>query len=126
MRLAILFVLVTACAHDLTVRFPAQPGDAPGTLTFAFTAPASDVSIAVDGVLLVDDAHTGRVTIANVPSGTRDVVVAIGPEEKAMKLWIEPGKETTVPLGAPTVSAIDGWRSAFVSLAGIVLYALLR
>jgi hypothetical protein len=126
MRLAILFVLVAACAHDVSVRFPTATDDPPGTLTFVFTSPASDVSIAVDGVLLVDDAHTGRVTIANVPSGTRDVVVAMGPEEKAMKLWIEPGKETTVPLGSPGVSSIDGWRASIVSLLGIVLYALLR
>ena len=125
MRLAIVLVLVTACAHDVRVRYPAPDG-APGTLTFVFTSPASDVSIAIDGVLVVDDAHTGRVTIDDVPSGTRDVVIAMGPEEKGMKLWIEPGRETTVPLGSPGVSSIDGWRASFVSLAGIALYALLR
>ena len=36
------------------------------------------------------------------------------------------GKETTVPLGSPGVSPVDGWRAAFVSLASVVLYAVLR
>jgi anti-sigma-K factor RskA len=53
-------------------------------------------------------------------------VVAAGAEDKAMKLWVEPGKDTTVPLGSSGASSIDGWRSAFVSLAGVALYALLR
>jgi hypothetical protein len=125
MRFVWIAIVAAGCAHDVRVRYPA-PDATPGSLTFVFTTPASDVSVAVDGVLLVDDAHTGRITIDQVPSGTQDVVVAIGPEEKAMKLWIEPGKDTTIPLGSPGVAPIDGWRSAFVSLAGIVLYALLR
>jgi hypothetical protein len=126
MRLALLaLALAAACSRDVRVRYPvADP--APGSLTFVFTTPASDVSIAVNGILLVDDEHTGRVHIDDVPSGSVDVVVAAGPEEKAMKVWIDAGKETTVPLGSPGVSPIDGWRSAFVSLAGIALYAWLR
>lgn len=127
MRHALLgaLALTAACAQDLRVRYPGADS-APGSLTFVFTQPASDVTIAIDGTLVVDDEHTGRVHVDNVPSGAVDVVVAAGPEEKAMKLWIEPGKDTTVPLGSPGTSPVDGWRSAFVSLAGIVLYALLR
>ena len=58
--------------------------------------------------------------------GDAEVVVAAGPEEKAIKVWVDAGKETTVPLGSPGVSPVDGWRAAFVSLASVVLYAVLR
>lgn len=128
MRLLLLLAmasLAAGCARDVDVRYP-TPDPAPGSITIVFTSPASDVTIAVNGILLVDDAHTGRVHIDAVPSGAADVVVAAGAEEKAMKIWIEPGKDTTVPLGSSGQSAIDGWRGAFVSLAGIALYALLR
>lgn len=115
----------SACAHDIAARFPGDNAS-PGSLTFTFTQAPSDVSVAVDGMLLVDDAHAGRIHIDNVPAGSHDVVVADGPEEKSLKVWIDYGKETTVPLGSPGSSPIDGWRSAFVSLFGIVLYCLLR
>ena len=125
MRFVWVAIVVAGCAQDYRVRYPGDD-PAPGSLTFAFTSPASDVSLAVNGTLLVDDAHTGRIHVDNMPSGSNDVIVAVGPEEKAMKIWIDPGKETTVPLGSSGVSSIDGWRASFVSLAGIVLYALLR
>ncbi|MCE9580449.1 MAG: hypothetical protein K8W52_45440 [Deltaproteobacteria bacterium] len=124
--LAVLALLASACAHDVSVRYP-FPVDAPtGAMAFVFTRAASDVTVAVNGALAVRGAHTERVTIAQVPTGFVDVVIAAGPEEKAFKVWIDEGKTTTVPLGSPGVSPIDGWRAAFVSLASVVLYAVLR
>jgi len=123
---AALAVLAAACAHDVRARFPGDAGGPAGSITFVFTRPASDVTVAVNGQLVVDDVHTGKVHVDNVPTGYADIVVAAGADEKAMKLWIEPGKDTTVPLGSSGASPVDGWRAAFVSLASVVLYAVLR
>jgi hypothetical protein len=119
-------VLAMGCAHDVTARYPlADPVEPPGSLTFVFTEAGSDVSVAVNGILLVHDARTERVHIDNLPTGSVDVVVAAGPTEKSMRIWIDSGKETTVPLGSPGPSSLEGWRASFVSLAGVALYALL-
>jgi hypothetical protein len=115
-----------ACAHDVAVRYP-LPVDGPtGAVAFLFTRAASDVTVAVNGALVVRGAHTERVLIDHLPTGPVDVVIAVGPEEKAIKVWIDDGQTTTVPLGSPGVAPIDGWRAAFVSLASVVLYAVLR
>ncbi len=124
--LAALLVLAGACAHDVSVRYPLPAEGPTGAMAFVFTRPASDVTVAVNGALAVRGAHTARVTVAQVPTGFVEVVIAAGPEEKAFKVWIAEGLTTTVPLGSPGVSPIDGWRAAFVSLASVVLYAVLR
>ena len=123
---AALAVLAGACAHDVRAHYPGGDVGTPGSITFVFTRPASDVTVAINGTLVVDDVHTGRVHVDGVPPGYAEVVVAAGPEEKAIKVWVDAGKETTVPLGSPGVSPVDGWRAAFVSLASVVLYAVLR
>jgi hypothetical protein len=120
-------VLAAGCAHDVLAHYPRPPDelDPPGSLTFVLTEAGSDISVAVNGVLLVHDARTSHITIDNLPSGNVDVVVAAGPSEKAMRIWIDSGKETTVPLGSPGPSSLEGWRASIVSLAGVALYALL-
>ena len=124
---ALALVLAAGCAHDVFAHYPLAPDalDPPGSLTFVFTEPGSDVSVAINGVLLVHDARTSRIHVDGLPSGNVDVVVAAGPSEKAMRIWIDSGKETTVPLGSPGPSPIEGWRATIASLAGVALYAIL-
>jgi hypothetical protein len=122
---------VGACAHDVRARYPGPPGGAPGgpvgRLELLFSGDADDVAVTVDGQLVVRDAHTGHIVIDNVPAGAVDVVVASGPGEKAMEVWIHDGQTTTVPLGGGgSGSALGPITSAFVSLASVVLYALLN
>jgi anti-sigma-K factor RskA len=119
-------VLAGACAHDVRAHYPGDGAGPTGSITFVFTRPASDVTVAVNGLLVVDDVHSGRVHVDHVPTGYADAVVAAGAGEKALKIWIEDGKDTTVPLGSSGASPVDGWRAAFVSLASVVLYAVLR
>ena len=40
------------------------------------TKPASGVTVAVNGMLVVDDEHTGRVVITGVPTGNDEVILA--------------------------------------------------
>ena len=77
-------------------------------------------------MLVVDGAHTERVRIEGVSSGYADVAIAIGPAEKQVKVWVDEGRDTVLPIGAPGGSAFDGVKSIALSLAAMALYAWIR
>jgi hypothetical protein len=117
--------LVAGCAHDIAAKFPSQPTEPTGTLVLQLTKPASGVTVAVNGVLVVDDERTQRVVIAGVPTGQSEVVIAANGGDKAFRVWIDSSHATTVPLGVP-----DEGSGFIKSLAGslltIVVYSLLH
>ena len=117
--------LVGGCAHDVATRFPSQPTEPTGTLVLQLTKPASGVTVAINGVLVVDDERTERVVIAGVPTGQAEVVMAANGGDKAFRVWIDSAHPTTVPLGVP-----DEGSGFIKSLAGslltIVVYSLLH
>lgn len=115
-----------ACAHDVHTRFPAEAGAEVGAIELAFTAPASSVSVACNGVMVVRGARTEKITIADVPTGFADLVIAAGAGEKQMRVWIDGQKTTAVPLGAPDDAPLSTMRSFALSLASIAVYALLH
>ena len=129
MRVLFAVVFVTACAHDVRAHYPTPPGEPPGdtgSLTLVLTRPASDVYVAVDGVLVVDDANTRRIHIDGLPSGYASVAIAMGDAEKTVQLWIEPGRDTVLPLPSPGGSPWESLRNMAVSLAAVALYAWIR
>lgn len=102
MRVFVLvLLLVAACAKDVHVRFPAPPDVPTGTVVLLLSSAASGVSVAIEGFLVVEDAHTDRVVITNVPIGTQEVVMTANGANNAMKLWVGGEHATTVPLGVP-------------------------
>jgi len=118
---------LAGCAHDVRARYPAQPGLSTGSLVLVFTSAASDVVVAVDGYLIVDGAHTERIRIDGVPSGYVDVTIALGEGAQQQKLWIESGRDTVLPIGAPGGGgAGEAVRNALISIAGIALYTWIR
>ena len=117
---------VAACAHDVAVQFPAEVGAEVGAIELAFTNPASGVSVAVDGVMLVRGARTERITIAAVPTGFRDVAIAAGPGEKQVRVWVERDRVTAVPLGATDDAPLSTVRGMALSLLSLAVYTLLR
>src|SRR5215831_8935231 len=76
MRIVLLFVIFVACSHDVHATFPAPAGAPTGTLVLLLGQPASDVAVAINGQLVVEDEHTSRITIEHVPVGTAEVVFA--------------------------------------------------
>ncbi len=62
---------------------------------------ASGVSVAIEGFLVVEDEHTDRVVITNVPIGTQELVMTANGVNQGMKLWVGGDHATTVPLGVP-------------------------
>jgi hypothetical protein len=121
-----LAVAASACAHDVHARFPAPPGAPTGTLDLSFTAAATDVSVAVNGVLVVDDEKTDYVRIENIPTGYAELAIAAGSGEKQARVWIDADRITTIPLGAPAEAPLSAIRALATSLASIALYALLN
>src|SRR5688500_19546240 len=105
MKKVLVAVLVMAgCARDVRTHFPTPPDELPGdtgSITLVLTRPASDVYVAIDGILVVDGANTSRIHIDGIPSGYASVAVALGDGEKTAQVWIEPGRDTAIPLPSP-------------------------
>lgn len=91
----------------------------------ALSEPASGVSVAINGVLVVDEAHTQRVVIDGVPVGTQEVIMTANGTDKQFRVWIGGDHWTTVPLGAPDASA--GFLKTLAgTLLTIVVYTMLH
>ena len=121
----VLALVAAGCAHDIEAHYPSQPTEPTGTLVLQLTKAASDVTVAINGVLVVDDEHTERVVITGVPTGTREIVMAANGGDKAFNVWIDATRPTTVPLGVPDEGS--GFiKSLFGSVLTIVIYSLLH
>jgi hypothetical protein len=117
--LVITSFLVGGCAHDVEAHFPSQPTDPTGTIVLQLTKPASGVTVAINGALVVDDEHTGRVVITGVPVGTDEVIMAVNGGDKAFRVFVDSQQPTTVPLGVP-----DEGAGFIKTLAGSILTVL--
>jgi hypothetical protein len=121
----VVMCMVVGCAKDVRTRFPSSADAPTGTLVLALAQPASGVSVAINGTLVVDDAHTERVVIDGVPIGTGEVIMAANGGDKAFHVWIDSERPTTVPLGVPDESS-GFLKSLAGSLLTIVVYSLLH
>ena len=125
MRLALLAVFVLGCAHDVRARYPAAPDAPTGTLVLLLSQPASGVSIAIGGLLVVEDAHTKKVVVEGIPVGTVEVTIAANGSDKQFRIWIDDTNPTTVPLGVPEPS-MGMVKTLLGTLISIAAYSLLR
>ncbi len=126
MRLALLAIVLIGCSHpDIHTRFPAPPESPTGTLVLLLSQPASGVSVAINGLLVVEDAHTKKVVIEHIPTGNSEITIAANGSDKQFRVWIDDTHPTTVPLGVPEQS-MGMVKSVFASLISIVAYSLLR
>ncbi|HWU88686.1 MAG TPA: hypothetical protein VN253_15575 [Kofleriaceae bacterium] len=116
---------LAGCTHDVRARFPSSPQDPTGTLVLLLSQPASNVSVAINGVLVVEDAHTKKLTIDRVPTGTNEIAIAANGSDKAMRAWISSEHPTTIPLGVPE-PGMALWKSIVATLVSITAYSLLH
>lgn len=125
MKWLLVILVVAGCSHDVRARYPSQPDEPTGSLILTMSEAAKGVTVAVNGVLVVDDAHTRHIQIDGVPIGTGEVIMAANGADKAFRVWIDSERPTTVPLGVP-----DEGSSFLKTLAGslltIVVYSLLH
>ena len=127
MRVVLILVVLTigACAKDVHVRYPSAPDDPTGTVVLQLSAPAKGVNVAINGLLVVENAHTGRIVVSGAPVGTEEIVMTANGADKAMRVWVGTDHATTVPLGVPEASS-GFLKSLFGTLVTIVAYSLLR
>jgi hypothetical protein len=127
MRVLVLALVLglAACAKDVHARFPAPPDVPTGTLVLLLSTAASGVSVAIEGRLVVQDEHTSRVVISNIPIGTQEVVMTANGASNAMKLWVGGEYATTVPLGIP--DATPGLLKTIVgTVVSLLAYSLIH
>ena len=123
--LPLMFVLAACPGHDVRVHFPAPPEAPTGTLVLQMSEAASDVSVAINGLLVVDDEHTQRIVIDGVPVGTDEIIMTANGADKAFKVWVGGDHATTVPLGVPDAGA--GFLKTLAgTLITIIVYSLLH
>jgi hypothetical protein len=118
-------ITCAACPHDVRVHYPSDPAEPTGTVILAFSKPASDVIVAVNGHLVVDGEDTEKVVIDGIPTGTVDLAIASGPGEKQMQVWVSEDNPLTIPLGYPGSSTGDTVKGILSSLVGVLVYALI-
>ena len=121
----VLAVLVGCSAPDVHVRFPAPDGAPTGSLVLMMSQAASDVAVAIEGVLVLDGAHTQRVVIDNVPVGHVGVVMTANGADRQFSVWVGGDHATTVPLGIPD-QGVGFLKTLAGSLITIVVYTLLH
>jgi len=125
MRFAFVLALVVGCAHDVTARYPAPPDEPTSSIVILLSDAADGVSVAVNGLLVVQGEHTQRVVIDHVPVGTAEVVMTANGGDKSFKVWVGGDHATTVPLGAP--SPPGGFlQSVLGAVITVVVYALIH
>jgi hypothetical protein len=124
--LAVLVMLgISGCAQDVHVRYPSSPDMPTGTIVLLLSSAASGVSVAVEGYLVVEDAHTERVVITNVPIGTQELVMTANGSSSAMKIWVGGEHATTVPLGVP--DATPGFLKTIIgTFVSLMAYSLIH
>ena len=125
MRFAAILVVLLGCAHDVRVRYPSPPDEPTGTLVLLLSQPASGVSVAINGLLVVENEHTSRVVITNAPVGTEEIVMSANGADKAMHMWVGADHPTTIPLGVPDAS-VGLLKTILGSLISIAAYSLLH
>ena len=125
MRFALVLAVVAGCAHDVTTRFPSGPEESTSSLVLLMSDVAQ-VSVAVNGLLVVQDAHTRRIVIDRVPIGTAEVVMTANGADKSFKVWVGGDHATTVPLGAGPEGSTSFVKALLEAVSAVVVYALIR
>ena len=123
LALLILPILVLSCAHDVRVRYPDEEAGDHGILNVLLDD-AADVTVAVNGQLLVDGDRTKRIEISNLPTGYVELAVAAGGSAQQTRVWITADHPTALPMGGPAAGAqgiIASLLSTAVSVAVFVL-----
>ncbi|HSN24921.1 MAG TPA: hypothetical protein VLT45_01515 [Kofleriaceae bacterium] len=125
MRIWFVLLLVACGGTDVRVHYPVLPDQPTGTLVLRLSQTADDVTVAINGNLLVDRVKTDHVVIDGVPVGTQTVIMAANGVDKQFQIWVDGDHWTTVPLGVadPGVGFV---KTLAGSLLTIIVYSLLH
>lgn len=110
--IVLILIVLTGCASDVFMKYPDVNDSAgKGRILVKLSEPMEKVNVSVDGRLLVEDTHTKRVEIQDVPIGERTVEIAASGEFRSRsikfdrKITVEENKDTTILIATPPLSA---------------------
>lgn len=104
-----------------TVELPDQARDT-GSVTLVFSSKARGLVVAVNGKLVVEGANLRRLHIARVSSGYADIAIATEGVDRQMRVWVESGRDTSVPVaGPPTPPSQNPLLSAGLSVLAFLV-----
>jgi hypothetical protein len=113
------------CARDLHVRLPHPPEEPTGSITVHLTRPANDLTVAVNGHLVAERAHTEKVRVDGVIAGMAEVTIAAGggPDrvERHMQVLVDAGGHVHIPIGAPEKSMASAFKMGFLTVVAWVV-----
>ena len=120
------FICSLACSAAPTRRHVDMPTVADvsdtGSLTLVFSRTTSGVIVSVNGRLVVEGEKLKRLHIGRVESGYADLAIAADGVERQMRVWVESGRDSSVPIGAaPMPPAQSPWASAGLSILALVI-----
>jgi len=127
-----LLSLIAACAHDVRTAFPGGGPCGPcatGTVVVELTQPATDLTVAVGGVVVAHQKNTRRVVVTNVPVGAVEVDVAMGGGVAARAahhavVEVRADREVSVVLPGPERSLAFAVQSGLVTAGAYVFLGL--
>jgi hypothetical protein len=123
----LVFALLGGCARDVRAHYPAHPDEPTSSVVLLLGDTAQGVSVAINGLLVVEDEHTARVVIDHVPIGNNEIVMTANGADKTMKVWVGEDHATTVPMGVPDAGGAVGFLKTIVAtIITIGVYALLH
>jgi len=125
MRLVFVLVFLFGCARDVRATYPAPPGTPTGRLVLLLSRPANNVTVALNGQLVVEDRKTGRVTVDQIPVGNVEVTMSANGSDKQFRVWVDDAHPTTVPLGVPE-QGMGFLKTVFGTLISLTAYSLLH
>jgi hypothetical protein len=92
-----------------------------GSVDLVFSRKTSGVIVSIDGQLIVEGATLKHLHIGEVPSGYVELAIAADGVERQMRLWVDEGKTTSLPIGAAPMPP----QQSPLLTAGISILALL-
>ena len=108
------------CAHDVRVKIPKTDPALAGRIEIVFTREANDVAVVINRELVARDEHTSRIVIDQVPAGEVEVMIAAGSGqgrvERFVRVEVDIGETTTIPLAAPDRSMVSDLPSTLMML----------
>ncbi len=120
----VVIALLVGCTHDIRAVYPTEPGQPTGRLVLILTQ-AADVTLSVNGLLVLDGEHTRKITIDNIPTGNAEITLAANGGDKQFRAWVDSERPTTVPLGVPSENG-SFLKTLAGSLITLVAYSLLH
>ncbi len=92
-----------------------------GSVEIRFTRRAANVSVAVNGSLVVDSVQTERIRIDGIDSGYADLAIAGDGVERQLRVWVDAQRVTAIPVAIDTPRQTNPLLMAALSILALII-----